>query len=589
MLREDRVQVAGVPLLLPALPTIGVPCQDWETSSKAAANPASAPDRVGTQRTEREMMQGTISTGHRPPTVTELSQQFRTEFWPWIVVAFISGGASLATGSTLPLSLMLGVEAAFWGYCKLQHLSFDRVSQPEPMKRDVVELWRMCLTNVPDAREFLTGWFYDVPFEDITRDDVKDFLAWALYSTTFPLLAADDVRDLAKVFALIELECDVRFPRRRAGQAPLGSMRFSIEPVQYHHKPLLFYLSTRFILGSLGSMNLVDSGFSRRNAGALNYWVRIPESEEGKARLPIVFVHGVGVGLVTYMSFVRKLVDNDCPILCVELPFVSMEIDSRVPSIDQQVASVRSMLDQWGFDSATFVGHSYGSVMLSWMVQHAPERVASVVFIDPIVIMLNLKSTLYNFLYRHSTNGKISDLVGSELFLNHALRRHFWWYRNIVWAQDMHDQGIPSMVIVSENDEIVPSAEVAQHVEAFDRKMGGASLVKHTMIEGGSHGDMLFDDDVQDRVLDLVARNWGDANRARAEGSAALDARKASLGDLLRRVKVPVMALMKSKVQRRVAAQLYKKSSQVAMQLAAGRWRTNTLERPAREGAGDGR
>jgi len=590
MLRDDLVQMAGVPVLLPTLPTIGVPCQDWELSSKAVANPAMAPERGGTQRTQREKLQGTISTGHRPPTVTELSQQFRTEFWPWIVVLMISGGASAAVGSTLPLSLVWGVEALFWGYCKLQHLHLDKVNQPEPMKRDVVELWRMCLTNVPDAREFLRGWFYDAPFEDITRDDVKDFLAWALYSTTFPLLAADDVRDLAKVFALVELECDVRFPRRRKGQAPLGSMRFSIEPVQYHHKPLLFYVSTRFILGSLGSMNLVDVGFNRRNAGALNYWIRMPESEEGKARLPIVFVHGVGVGLVTYMNFVRKLAaENDCPILCVELPFVSMSIDSKVPSIDQQVASVRTMLDQWGFEAATFVGHSYGSVMLSWMVQHAPDRVASVVFIDPIVIMLNLKSTLYNFLYKHSTNGKISDLVGSELFLNHALRRHFWWYRNIIWAQDMHHQGIPSMVIVSENDEIVPSAEVAQHVEAFDEGIGGTSLVKHHMIEGGSHGDMLFDEDVQDRVLSLVTRTWEEADKARAEGTAALGERESELRELLQKVKMPVMRMMKSKLQRKVAAQLYKKSSQVAMQLAAGRWRTNTLERPANEGGGDGR
>jgi len=590
MLREHRVELAGVPALLPSLPSIGVPCQDWELSSKAVANPAIAPERAGTQRTggtqrtERERMQGTISTGHRPPTVTELSQQFRTEFWPWIVVALLSGGASLAFGSTLPLSLAWGVEALFWGYCKVQHLTFDRVNPPEPMKRDVVELWRMCLTNVPCARGFLQGWFYDAPFEDITRDDVKDFLAWALYSSTFPKLAANDVRDLAKVFALIELECDVRFPRRRQGQAPLGSMRFSIEPVQYHHKPLLFYMSTRFILGSLGSMNLVDSGFSHHNAGALNYWVRMPESEEARARLPIVFVHGVGVGLVTYMGFVRKLIANDCPILCLELPFVSMSLDAKVPSIDQQVASVRAMLDREGFDAATFVGHSYGSVMLSWMVQHAPERVASVVFIDPIVIMLNLKSTLYNFLYRHSTNGKISDLVGSELFLNHALRRHFWWYRNIIWAQDMHDEGIPSMVIVSENDEIVPSAEVAQHIQDFDRRMEGRSLVKHVTIEDGSHGDMLFDDEVQDRVLALVSQTWAEADRARSEGTVPLQKRVRRLESMLRRVRMPIMSLMKSKVQRRVARQLYKKSSQVAMQLAAGRWRTHTLERPAKGG-----
>ena len=73
----------------------------------------------------------------------------------------------------------------------------------------------------------------------------------ALYSNTFPMLAASEVRRLTLVFKLIESYCKVRFPRRRLGQEPLASMRFSIEPVQYHHKPLLFYASTTFLLGGL--------------------------------------------------------------------------------------------------------------------------------------------------------------------------------------------------------------------------------------------------------------------------------------------------------------------------------------------------
>lgn len=33
--------------------------------------------------------------------------------------------------------------------------------------------------------------------------------------------------------------------------------------------------------------------------------------------------------------------------------------------------------------------------------------------------------------------GQISDIVGTELYVNFSLRRHFWWYRNILWAQDI--------------------------------------------------------------------------------------------------------------------------------------------------------
>lgn len=330
-------------------------------------------------------------------------------------------------------------------------------------------------------------------------------------------------------------------------------------------------------------MNLVDAGFSRYNAGALNYWIRMPESAEARQKLPIVFVHGVGVGLVTYMGFVRRLIENDCPIMCVELPFVSMSIDPTVPSIDQQLNSVRKMLDTWGFDTATFVGHSYGSILLSWMVQHAPDRVASVVFIDPVVIMLNLKSTLYNFLYKHAgEGGKISDLVGSELYLNHALRRHFWWYRNIIWAQDMHNEGIPSTVIVSEKDEIVPSAEVAQHIERFNAEMKGDSLVKHHIIINGTHGDMLFDMAIQEDVFRIVSANWAEANEAHVVGELQMLKKMRSWG-VDKIFKIPSLKIFRNKVQMRLAAQIYKQSTQVGMQLMVGaRWQTRTLSREIR-------
>ena len=327
----------------------------------------------------------------------------------------------------------------------------------------------------------------------------------------------------------------------------------------------------------------MDAGFSRYNAGALNYWIRMPDTPEGRSKLPIVFVHGVGVGLVTYMSFVRRLIEYDCPVMCVELPFVSMSIDPKVPSIDQQLDSIRRMLNTWGFESATFVGHSYGSILLSWMVQHAPERVASVCFIDPVVIMLNLKSTLYNFLYKHAAeDGKISDLVGSELFLNHALRRHFWWYRNIIWAQDMHREGIPSSVIVSEKDEIVPSAEVALHIERFNEEMKGDSLVSYYMIQNGTHGDMLFDDSIQEEVLSVLSANWEEANEAHVVGELQM-LKKIRSSPLTRWLKDSKLGILKNKVQSRLAGQLYKQSTQVGMQLMVGaRWQTRTLTRQTR-------
>ncbi len=67
----------------------------------------------------------------------------------------VAGGTSTIAQSTLPFAIMVTVEAIFYGYCLLQHQVLNHIKEPEPMTRDVVDLWSMCLTNVPDAREFL--------------------------------------------------------------------------------------------------------------------------------------------------------------------------------------------------------------------------------------------------------------------------------------------------------------------------------------------------------------------------------------------------------------------------------------------------
>jgi len=268
-------------------------------------------------------------------------------------------------------------------------------------------------------------------------------------------------------------------------QDPMPCMRFTLEPIEWTHKPLLFYAVCQGLLGGLGTLSLWNEGFSRHRAGVYNYWVRVPESDEARQRTPIVFVHGIGVGLVMYLSMIKELLKHDCPIVCVELPWISSNLapEARnVPSINEQVQSIEAICDRWGFRKAMFVGHSYGSVLLSWMAQRLPARVAGLVFIDPVVMMLNLKKILYNFLYKHERDGKISDLVGTELHINNALRRNFWWYANIVWASDLQRAELPSLVCLSEEDEIVPSGAVQRHIQQHAAKAGNDNLVDSYMV-----------------------------------------------------------------------------------------------------------
>ena len=143
----------------------------------------------------------------------------------------------------------------------------------------------------------------------------------------------------------------------------------------------------------------VQAKDSKKN---LSYWYRRGRKERTSSKSPLVFVHGCG-GMAFYYNLISDLVrsvnDDDVPIILLELPHISLRICDHIPDIRDQINSLCAILDNLSGEvsKATFVGHSFGSVVLSWMIQSKPERVRSCVFIDPICFQLHLNSVLFKF------------------------------------------------------------------------------------------------------------------------------------------------------------------------------------------------
>ena len=79
-------------------------------------------------------------------------------------------------------------------------------------------------------------------------------------------------------------------------------------------------------------------------------------------------------------------------IILVDLPFISLQVADNIPCVADQIQSVSNILDDTvGKDKkATFVGHSFGTLILSWMTQSRPEQVANCVFLGEFYVVLIL-------------------------------------------------------------------------------------------------------------------------------------------------------------------------------------------------------
>ena len=101
----------------------------------------------------------------------------------------------------------------------------------------------------------------------------------------------------------------------------------------------------------------------RSRCSNLSYWYR---EHTAKDQLPIVFIHGIGVGLHTYADFLAELnseVDGhqgsgQAGVIAVEILSISSRICPPALAVDTMRDEIRQIADGYGWREFVLVGHS---------------------------------------------------------------------------------------------------------------------------------------------------------------------------------------------------------------------------------------
>jgi len=320
-----------------------------------------------------------------------------------------------------------------------------------------------------------SGWFVKNPrraerwpttrIGELRIGNVREWVAWAFFNCVpeeVPGPRAGELEEL--VFEIVRwMEMDVK----PGYNAEASAMRLTMDPIPSAHRPIIYYMVTHAIFSQILSFQLRGLGFAQRFSGTLLYWHR-----PGPFNEPIVFCHGIGVNLLPYRPFleevIRRMPAKD--VFCISLPHISMRIKEEVPSSKEMVACISDMLGSFGYSSAHFVGHSFGSLPMAWMAKIAPKYVSRMTFMDPVCFLLVKPDVCYNFMYRQPadpTQLLINYFLAQELYIAHSLSRNFFWHQNQLTPEELPG---PTMVVLCGRDSIVPAHSVRRYLSAYRHK-----------------------------------------------------------------------------------------------------------------------
>ena len=90
---------------------------------------------------------------------------------------------------------------------------------------------------------------------------------------------------------------------------------------------------------------------------------------------------------------------------------------------------------------------------------------------------------------------------------NYATLRKFSWATNELWPKDLMQAKISASVLLSENDEIVPTQEVEKQIENFNSRKferSNENFVKSYVFKNASHGEMFLSEELRKTTVQKV-------------------------------------------------------------------------------------
>eukprot|EP01031_Cornospumella_fuschlensis_P032819 gene32819-39679_t len=366
------------------------------------------------------------------------------------------------------------------------------------------------------VRKAVQGWFLDQPLVKVHFGNVAAWTGWAFFGKDVRHMSIEETRENNEIVQYIET-C-ARWKFAPGFNADVPSLRLNLDPVFATQRPFVFYASI-FLVHGVVHWLLFLAGFRREGSccsATQNIYHRPRRTGssdgEGKTvnRLPVVFVHGIGVGFVHYLYLFRQL-PRDSDVFLVEWPYVTMRMATKGPRAHEAVQSVLRALNMHGHQRATFIAHSLGTSLVSWMLHDAAaaQCVASSVLIDPIIFLLCDPTVASVFVYKDPS--KTLDLLmhfflSRDLFISNALSRHFAWSHNILFVEDMLNNKpccssratagshhamqttVEHTIVLASDDSIVPVRAVSRYLSA-KRKEGFQMF--EVLLFHGKHGEVL--------------------------------------------------------------------------------------------------
>jgi len=173
-----------------------------------------------------------------------------------------------------------------------------------------------------------------------------------------------------------------------------------------------------------------------------------------------------------------------------EFPCLAMAPWESVPSAREVVAQLQDMLAANGHTAAHFAGHSFGAIIIGWVMKMSPSSVIHTTLMEPAQFLMMKSECLCKVLYSPPETCyemAIRYFGFRELFTVNLLCRNFFWEQSTMWPEEIR---VPALIELAGADHIVQSLFVCRLLEHERTARKQRKKARRPILQTGSSVDV---------------------------------------------------------------------------------------------------
>lgn len=335
------------------------------------------------------------------------------------------------------------------------------------------------LTNEHDIDTLFSEVFIDK--QSITINNIKKLLSYCIFNI-------DPTTNNMRLWQSIYINSIIKKIKPRLSilnnntNTTCKSSMIMTNKLDIVHKPFAFY-TLMYAIRKVFNYYMYTLGFTNIIEPITNLRVWIKYNNSATNDIPLVFIHGIGFGIIPYISKIRKLSVDRKMLIVPELPNLSYDLYKfPPPSNESIVVSLYNTLVKLGIKLIDIIGHSNGSILMNIFQIRYPHMCNYKTYAEPVCFHIH-QAIGANMFYRFPLTTKYSIkkyilwlFVFRDMYTQYAIKRGVFAEHGLLKNLDNKTH-----IILAKNDCVVPSFHIHKYITAHHPD------VNVTVVEG-NHG-----------------------------------------------------------------------------------------------------